>query len=361
MIAPSLLLGLDVGSTTVKAVVLDQDGTLLFSRYTRHYSEVYATVLALLRIVDEAYPGVSLKIGAAGSGAITLAGKLGLAFIQEVLASGLAIRTLLPQTDVSIELGGEDAKLTFFRGGVDQRMNETCAGGTGAFIDQMAAFIQTDAAGLDGLAARHTTIYPIASRCGVFAKTDILPLLNEGSSREDIAASIMQSVVNQTVSGLARGRSIEGTVVFLGGPLTFLPSLRQRFAETLGLAPDRAVLPEHSEFFVAIGAALSLRDAAETRTLAGVIAALADSAGNEVKDVLPALFADAESRAAFVPATAGGMSSVSPWSRPRATPGSAWTAAPPPSRPCLSTTRGAFCTPHTAPAREIPWARPWTS
>ncbi|MDR2075599.1 MAG: 2-hydroxyacyl-CoA dehydratase [Desulfovibrio sp.] len=299
MNATSLLLGLDVGSTTVKAVVLDQEGNLLFSRYTRHYSDVQGTLLVLLRAVDEAYPGVSWKIGVAGSGAITLAGKLGLPFIQEVLASSLAIRTLLPQADVSVELGGEDAKLTFFRGGVDQRMNETCAGGTGAFIDQMAAFIQTDAAGLDELASRHTTIYPIASRCGVFAKTDILPLLNEGSSREDIAASIMQSVVNQTISGLARGRSIDGSVVFLGGPLTFLPSLRRQFAETLGLTPDRVLFPEHSALFVAIGAALSLRDAAERHDLPAIVAALADSAGSEVKDVLPALFADAESRAAF--------------------------------------------------------------
>ncbi|MDR1359783.1 MAG: acyl-CoA dehydratase activase, partial [Deltaproteobacteria bacterium] len=296
----SLLLGLDVGSTTVKTVVLNQDGTLLFSRYSRHYSEVQATVLSLLRVVDEAYPGVSWKIGAAGSGAITLAEKIGLPFIQEVLASSLAIRTLLPQADVSVELGGEDAKLTFFRGGVDQRMNETCAGGTGAFIDQMAAFIQTDAAGLDELAGRHTTIYPIASRCGVFAKTDILPLLNEGGSREDIAASIMQSVVNQTISGLARGRSIEGNVVFLGGPLTFLPSLRQRFVETLRLAPEQILFPEHSEFFVAIGAALYLRETDKTQALPAIIANLANSAGNEVKDVLPALFADAESQAAFL-------------------------------------------------------------
>ncbi|MDR2161141.1 MAG: 2-hydroxyacyl-CoA dehydratase [Desulfovibrio sp.] len=295
----SLLLGLDVGSTTVKVVVLDDGGCLLFARYARHYSEVYATVLSLLRAVDEAFPGASWKLGATGSGALTLAGKLGLPFIQEVLASSLAIRTLLPQADVAIELGGEDAKLTFFRGGVDQRMNETCAGGTGAFIDQMAAFIQTDAAGLDALASRHSTIYPIASRCGVFAKTDILPLLNEGSSREDIAASIMQSVVNQTISGLARGRAIEGAVAFLGGPLTFLPSLRQRFAATLDLAPEQILFPEHSEFFVAIGAALSLREARGRGDLPGAIAGLTAGAGSEVKHVLPALFADGESRDAF--------------------------------------------------------------
>ncbi|MDL2209440.1 2-hydroxyacyl-CoA dehydratase [Desulfovibrio sp. OttesenSCG-928-O18] len=294
-----LLLGLDVGSTTVKAVVLDAAGEVLFSRYMRHNSEVRVTLASLLAEVDAAYPGVSWRMSIAGSGAITLAGKLGIPFVQEVVASSLSIRTRLPEADVAVELGGEDAKLTFFRGAIDQRMNETCAGGTGAFIDQMAAFIQTDASGLDKLAQQHSTIYPIASRCGVFAKTDILPLLNEGGSREDIAASIMQAVVNQTISGLARGRAIEGKVVFLGGPLTFLPSLRDRFVKTLRLAPEDAIFPEHAEFFVAIGAALHARDTQDPLLLETVLAKLENFTDDEAEHVLPPLFPYPEQRREF--------------------------------------------------------------
>ncbi|SBW10309.1 BadF/BadG/BcrA/BcrD ATPase family protein [uncultured delta proteobacterium] len=295
-----LLLGLDVGSTTVKAVVLDNDGAILFSRYMRHNSEVHATVAALLSEVNETFPETKWRMSVAGSGAITLAEKLNISFVQEVIASSLSIRTRLPETDVAIELGGEDAKLTFFRGGLDQRMNETCAGGTGAFIDQMAAFIQTDAAGLDALAQKHTTIYPIASRCGVFAKTDILPLLNEGGSREDIAASIMQAVVNQTISGLARGRAIEGKVVFLGGPLTFLPSLRDRFVKTLKLAAEDALFPEHAEFFVAIGAALHARETEARLRLDNILWGLETYSGNEAEHTLPALFRGPEDKKEFI-------------------------------------------------------------
>lgn len=251
-----LFLGLDVGSTTVKAIVLNEQEDILFSRYQRHMSEVRATVAQLLRDIMAAFPDALWHPALTGSGSITLAEEMRLPFVQEVVASGLCIRQRIPDADVAIELGGEDAKLTFFTGGPDQRMNETCAGGTGAFIDQMASFLNTDAAGLDELARDFETIYPIASRCGVFAKTDILPLLNEGCSRKDIAASIMQAMVNQTISGLARGRAITGKVVFLGGPLAFLPSLRQRFVETLTLNAEHAVFPEHAEFFVAIGAAL---------------------------------------------------------------------------------------------------------
>ncbi len=294
------LLGLDVGSTTVKAVVLDLEGNLLFSRYTRHNSEVLATVAALLTEVNETYPDASWRMSVAGSGAITLAGKLGISFVQEVIASSLSIRTRIPEADVAIELGGEDAKLTFFRGGLDQRMNETCAGGTGAFIDQMAAFIQTDAAGLDALARNHTTIYPIASRCGVFAKTDILPLLNQGGSREDIAASIMQAVVNQTISGLARGRAIEGKVVFLGGPLTFLPSLRGQFVKTLKLADSDAIFPEYAEFFVAIGAALHARETEARLRLDNILWGLETFSGSESGHALPSLFRGPEDKKEFM-------------------------------------------------------------
>ena len=294
-----LLLGVDIGSTTVKVVVLDAFGAILFSRYARHNSEVCTFLTEMVREVAEHFSGATWKITLTGSGAIALAGQLGLPFVQEVLASSLSIRKRLPQADVAIELGGEDAKLTYFTDGLDQRMNETCAGGTGAFIDQMAAFIQTDAAGLDMLAASHKTIYPIASRCGVFAKTDVLPLLNEGAAREDIAASIMQAVVNQTISGLARGRPIEGKVVFLGGPLTFLQSLRECFVTTLGLTEETAIFPEYGEFFVAIGAALHAREEDGVWNLDAILATLGLRRESGSKHTLPPLFTGEEEFLAF--------------------------------------------------------------
>ena len=291
---------MDVGSTTVKAVVLGPEGDVVFSRYRRHQSEVRGTVASILREADAAFPGTLWRVSLTGSGAIALATELGLPFVQEVAASSLSIRERIPDADVAIELGGEDAKLTFFTGGLDQRMNETCAGGTGAFIDQMASFIQTDAAGLDAMALRHKTIYPIASRCGVFAKTDILPLLNEGCSREDIAASIMQAVVNQTISGLARGRAIKGKVVFLGGPLAFLQSLRESFSTTLKLKTGQAVFPKYAEYFVALGAALhSRKSAAAPADLKLAAAALEKISHTGDDQRLPPLFADAAERESF--------------------------------------------------------------
>lgn len=300
-------LGLDVGSTTVKVVVLNRSDDILFARYRRHLSEVRVTVADMLREAAAEFPGARWALAASGSGAIALAAELGLPFVQEVVASGLSIRRRIPDADVAIELGGEDAKLTFFTGGFDQRMNETCAGGTGAFIDQMAAFINTDTPGLDAMALRHETLYPIASRCGVFAKTDILPLLNEGCSREDIAASIMQAVVNQTVSGLARGRGLTGKVVFLGGPLAFLRSLRACFVQTLKLDAAHAIFPEHAEYFVALGAALhakgkiTLEELQNQRDnpLLRACSALEALRRNDEKRLLPPLFADAQAREAF--------------------------------------------------------------
>ncbi len=251
-------IGLDIGSTTVKLVVLDPSSSVLYARYQRHLSDVRATVAQLFReaLADRSLSGLSFTLAATGSGAIALTEDFDIPFVQEVIASAESIRRRIPDVDVTIELGGEDAKITFFTGGVEQRMNETCAGGTGAFIDQMAAFLNTDAAGLNELAARSRNVYPIASRCGVFAKTDILPLLNEGCAREDIAASIFQAVVEQAVSGLACGRVIQGKVAFLGGPLAFLTSLRQRFVETLELTEENAIFPERAEYFVALGTAL---------------------------------------------------------------------------------------------------------
>lgn len=297
--SPPCHLGLDIGSTTVKAVLLDANDRPIFSKYARHFSDVRGCTAALLHEMEPLGVGRACRAAISGSGGISLAGELGLPFIQEVLASSLAIGRKIPDADAVIELGGEDAKLIFLTGGAEQRMNETCAGGTGAFIDQMAAFIGTDAGGLDRLALRHTTIYPIASRCGVFAKSDILPLLNEGCAREDIAASIMQAVVSQTIGGLARGRPIKGKVVFLGGPLFFLASLRERFTAQLAEMTE-AVFPEDGHFFVALGAAWHARDMAPAPfSFARALERLEHGTPPDGCGRLPALFADDGERRAF--------------------------------------------------------------
>lgn len=245
--------GLDIGSTTVKATLVASDGSLLYSSYRRHYSNVRATALELSREIAKRFPIARLCV--TGSGGLDISREIGCEFLQEVSACRIAVETEYADIDIALELGGEDAKITYLTGGLEQRMNETCAGGTGAFIDQMAAFLHTDAAGLDDLAAEATEIYPIASRCGVFAKSDILPLLNEGRSRENIAASIIQAVVNQTISGLAQGRPLKGNIIFLGGPLRFLRSLRAAFARSLPNA-TRAIFPENGHFFPSLGAAI---------------------------------------------------------------------------------------------------------
>ena len=251
--------GIDVGSTTVKVVMLDGHGELIFRSYTRHLSEVRKTVESNIEALAAGGllpPQASVSVVLTGSGGVGIAGILGLAFVQEVIACTRAIEVRAPQTDVAIELGGEDAKITFLTNGVEQRMNGSCAGGTGAFIDQMAALLKTDAPGMNELASRAKNIYPIAARCGVFAKTDVQPLLNEGVAREDIARSVFQAVVQQTISGLACGRKIGGHIAFLGGPLNFLPELKNRFIETLAVKPENQVRIQDSELFVAIGAAL---------------------------------------------------------------------------------------------------------
>ena len=224
--AGSLHIGIDVGSTTVKLAILDEDRDVKFSVYRRHHADVRATIVEVLAEAAKAqdaaggaFGSQTMTIAITGSGGLLLAQWLGVEFVQEVIASKTAVETFIPATDVAIELGGEDAKIIYFDQGIEQRMNGTCAGGTGAFIDQMASLLNTDAGGLNELAQGATTIYPIASRCGVFAKTDVQPLLNEGARKEDIAASIFQSVVTQTISGLACGRPIRGNVAFLGGPL----------------------------------------------------------------------------------------------------------------------------------------------
>ncbi|MBQ7738511.1 MAG: 2-hydroxyacyl-CoA dehydratase [Desulfovibrionaceae bacterium] len=294
-----IFIGLDVGSTTVKSVVLNLAGEIIFSKYVRHYSEVQATSSALLKEIATNFESSNFKLCITGSGGISLAKHLQVPFLQEVLASHLAIKKEIPDADCVIELGGEDAKLTFLTGGIEQRMNETCAGGTGAFIDQMGAFLGTDAAGLDRLASKHKTIYPIASRCGVFAKMDILPLLNEGAAKEDLAASVLQAVVNQTVSGLAHGRKIQGKVVFLGGPLVFLPVLRQRFISTLTEIKE-PIFPDNGHFFVALGAAYNAKaESAATLTSKELLARLEQDFSENLTAQLPPLFANEQERTRF--------------------------------------------------------------
>lgn len=285
-------LGIDVGSTTVKAYLTDEDNTCLFSNYVRHNSDVRNTILDLLKEITQDYPDIEVYPVITGSGGLSISESLNVKFVQEVIACTKTVETYIPQTDVAIELGGEDAKITYFEGSLEQRMNGTCAGGTGAFIDQMATLLQTDAAGLNELAKHHKRIYPIASRCGVFAKTDVQPLINEGASQEDIAASIFQAVVNQTISGLACGKPIKGKVAFLGGPLYFLDQLRQRFIETLHLTDDEIIFPDNSQLFVAMGAALNARDVENPVALNELIQRLEDlkSQGNEAKNTLEPLF-----------------------------------------------------------------------
>ncbi|MFA9397740.1 MAG: BadF/BadG/BcrA/BcrD ATPase family protein, partial [Clostridiaceae bacterium] len=255
----TLNVGLDVGSTTVKLVVVNYKNNILYSRYKRHFSDIKETIKSLIEEAYSMFSSYDVTIMVTGSGGLSVSKWLDIQFVQEVIACNYAVEEIIPNTDVAIELGGEDAKITYFRNGVEQRMNGTCAGGTGAFIDQMATLLQTDAMGLNELAKNYKTIYPIAARCGVFAKSDIQPLLNDGAMKEDVAVSIFQAVVNQTISGLACGRPIKGNVAFLGGPLCFLSELRQRFIETLKLGKEQIIFPEDSKLFVALGAAMNGR------------------------------------------------------------------------------------------------------
>ena len=265
------LLGIDIGSTTVKIAILNdtytqkQPGTqalsqteaIVFSGYERHFANIQETLAALLHQAYEKLGPMELYPVITGSGGLTLSKHLEIPFVQEVVAVASSLKDYAPQTDVAIELGGEDAKIIYFTGGIDQRMNGICAGGTGSFIDQMASLLQTDASGLNAYAKNYQMIYPIAARCGVFAKSDIQPLINEGATMEDLAASIFQAVVNQTISGLACGKPIRGNVAFLGGPLHFLPELREAFIRTLHLTKEQIIAPGHSHLFAALGAAMS--------------------------------------------------------------------------------------------------------
>ncbi|MGN8921678.1 acyl-CoA dehydratase activase-related protein [Lachnospiraceae bacterium HCP28S3_F9] len=251
-------LGIDIGSTTVKIAILDENNDVAFSDYERHYANIQETLSDLLgRAIYKLGP-IHASPVITGSGGLTLAKHLGVPFVQEVIAVSTALQDYAPQTDVAIELGGEDAKIIYFEGGnVEQRMNGVCAGGTGSFIDQMASLLQTDASGLNEYAKNYKSLYSIAARCGVFAKSDIQPLINDGASKEDLAASIFQAVVNQTISGLACGKPIRGHVAFLGGPLHFLSELKEAFVRTLKLDNEHTIAPGHSHLFAAIGSALN--------------------------------------------------------------------------------------------------------
>ncbi|MCR5623675.1 MAG: 2-hydroxyglutaryl-CoA dehydratase, partial [Lachnospiraceae bacterium] len=253
-------LGIDIGSTTVKIAILDENGDFIFSDYRRHFANIQETLSDIIKDAYEQLGEIKVSPVITGSGGLTLSKVLDIPFNQEVVSVATALKTYAPQTDVAIELGGEDAKIIYFTGGIDQRMNGTCAGGTGSFIDQMASLLNTDATGLNEYAKSYKAIYPIAARCGVFAKTDIQPLINDGATKPDLSVSIFQAVVNQTISGLACGKPIRGHVAFLGGPLHFLSELRNCFIRTLNLTDETAIMPENSHLFAAAGSAMNAKE-----------------------------------------------------------------------------------------------------
>ena len=285
-----LRVGIDIGSTTVKVVVLDQDNKLLFRSYERHYSKARERACETLRSIEDMLRGRDVRLVVTGSAGLGVAKAAGLDFVQEVYATAAAVNTYIPDTDAVIELGGEDAKIIFFGGALEERMNGSCAGGTGAFIDQMATLMNVTVGELDELSLKHEKIYPIASRCGVFAKSDIQPILNQGGRKEDVAASIFQAVVDQTVAGLTQGRELKGRIVFLGGPLHFLMGLRERFVDTLQLDAGHAVFPEDGDCFAAMGAALCASDY-QARPFDELLRLLEESkAATSVVDTMPPLF-----------------------------------------------------------------------
>ena len=296
----SLRIGIDIGSTTVKVVLLDEQNKLLFRSYERHYSKSRERAAKTLRSLADRLAGRQVRIVITGAAGLGVAKAAEIDFVQEVYATAAAVNQYIPDTDAVIELGGEDAKIIFFGGALEERMNGSCAGGTGAFIDQMATLMNVTVNELDELSLRHEKIYPIASRCGVFAKSDIQPILNQGGRKEDVAASIFQAVVDQTVAGLTQGRELKGKIVFLGGPLHFLMGLRQRFVETLKLDADHAVFPEDGDCFAAMGAALCSSDYGE-RSFDEVLDRLeksVDSVG--LVDTMPPLFDSQEEYDAFL-------------------------------------------------------------
>ena len=295
----ALRIGIDIGSTTVKVVVLDEQNNLLFRSYERHYSKTRERTCQTLQGLRGLLAGQQVQLLITGSAGLGVAKAAGLGFVQEVYATAAAVREFIPHTDAVIELGGEDAKIIFFGNTLEERMNGSCAGGTGAFIDQMATLLNVSVDELDELSLHHEKIYPIASRCGVFAKSDIQPILNQGGRKEDVAASIFQAVVDQTVAGLTQGRELTGTIVFLGGPLHFLSGLRQRFVETLKLDQEHAIFPEDGDCFAAIGAALCT-EPDQLRSFESVLDLLEHAATVSAPvDTMDPLFSSQEEYAAF--------------------------------------------------------------
>jgi len=293
-------LGIDIGSTTVKVAIIDENHNILFSEYKRHFANIKETLKDLLVNASRKLGNISISPTITGSGGLALAEVIGVPFEQEVVCVSEALTDYAPHTDVAIELGGEDAKIIYFTNGVEQRMNGVCAGGTGSFIDQMAALLQTDATGLNEYAKKYDTIYPIAARCGVFAKTDIQPLINEGATKPNLSASIFQAVVNQTISGLACGKPIKGNVAFLGGPLHFLDQLKEAFIRTLNLTEEHIIAPSHSHLFAAVGAALQSKE-----DVTFELDTLADKLTDDLKisvdvDRLPPLFSSEDDYAKFI-------------------------------------------------------------
>ncbi|MBR7092938.1 MAG: 2-hydroxyacyl-CoA dehydratase [Clostridia bacterium] len=294
-----MFLGIDIGSTTVKVVLLNDECQTLYQQYARHMSRVREKTAEMLQQLRPMLAGQTVRAAVTGSAGLGLANSAGLPFVQEVFAAAGAVRRFEPETDVVVELGGEDAKIIFLTGGLEERMNGTCAGGTGAFIDQMATLLGITVDELDEYSLQHERLYSIASRCGVFAKTDIQPLLNQGARKEDIAASIYQAVVNQTIAGLAQGREIKGKVLFLGGPLFFMRGLRERFVETLHLSPENAVFPQNADVFVAVGAACYAQNCAEIG-FEDLLTRVETSTQQQSRtNTLPPLFASREEYEAF--------------------------------------------------------------
>ena len=357
----SLRVGIDIGSTTVKVVVLNEQDKLLFRSYERHFSKTRERALETLASIRDMLSGQNIKTTITGSAGLGVADAAGIDFVQEVYATAAAVNTYIPDTDAVIELGGEDAKIIFFGGTLEERMNGSCAGGTGAFIDQMATLMNVTVNELDELSLKHEKIYPIASRCGVFAKSDIQPILNQGGRKEDVAASIFQAVVDQTVAGLTQGRELKGKIVFLGGPLHFLMGLRQRFVETLKLDGDHAVFPEDGDCFAAMGAALCATDYTPA-PFEAVMKKLEDSAqATTLVDTMPPLFTSQAEYDAFPPGTTPAGPRRRTSTPTPAPPIWGWTPGPPPpSWPSSPPTAGC-CIPITTPTWATRWPSSWNS
>ena len=296
-----LSLGIDIGSTTAKVVLVEGE-KVLYDKYERHFSQVRQKTLEMLRVIEPQLRGREFTVAISGSAGMGLSNAAEIPFVQEVYATAAVVREKEPDTSVVVELGGEDAKVIFFKNGVDERMNGTCAGGTGAFIDQMAVLLDMTPDEMDEISLKYTRLYPIASRCGVFAKTDIQPLLNQGANKADVAASIYQAVVNQTITGLAQGRKIDGKVLFLGGPLHYCLGLRDLFRQTLGLDEEHAVFPDYGLYSVALGAAYYGRDTGKTFNSEKLFAALEKNVGGvgNGRTALPPLFENEAEYEAFV-------------------------------------------------------------